>query len=747
MSFNLFQLVPSVYKLRDAEIARSMQLLTPAEQTTLATLQAQTTPLSVEQQAQMNELTAKAIRGPLESLLAVISEQLAALAEDLDQLYDDQFIETCAPWVIPYIGDLIGYQSIQGISSAVDNPRAEVANTISYRRRKGTSLVLEQLARDVTGWGAHAVEFFQVLGDTQYMKHIRAHNKYAPDVRSWKTRAFADTGFDKASHKVDVHSMASVGLPRYNIQNIGIFLWSLNAYSMTQATPALAAPTAGAVCYRLHPLGLDAPLFHRAVPQGEQIEEPAEVSNVPDRLTRPALCADLQRGVGSQFYGEGSSLALYLDSLVLSPYQLCVADLSGDDGSWSNVGQAGADVEAMIDPELGRVVVLAKDAGGDTPTLKASYFCGFNADMGGGEYEREDTFTVTDPAKIFPFPDTTRYPDLQAALTFVAGQLTTDSAAALEFSATDVYTPAASGALTVDIPAGCTLELRAADNTRPTLLLRGELIITGDKNSTLLLNGLLLAAAPDMISPASPALLHVPAARGAGDNLLAELHLQHCTLMPGWAADGQGTPLFPDAPSIKAESTKLEIEAERCILGAILADEIIEVQLTDSIIDATGPANVAYAAGDGTSAGGPLTMVGCTAIGKVHAEELSLVSNSILWAVASDGWASGLIAARVQEGCVRFSYLPYKAVTPPRYQCVERALAGPQPVFNSFRYGDPAYLKLLAGTEDVIRRGSDDAAEMGAFHFVLAPQREADLNIRLQEYLPVGLTAGLVYQT
>jgi len=41
------------------------------------------------------------------------------------------------------------------------------------RRRKGTVLVLEQLARDVTGWGAHAVEFFRVLGDTQYMKHIR----------------------------------------------------------------------------------------------------------------------------------------------------------------------------------------------------------------------------------------------------------------------------------------------------------------------------------------------------------------------------------------------------------------------------------------------------------------------------------------------------------------------------------------------------------------------------------------------
>jgi hypothetical protein len=42
---------------------------------------------------------------PLKALLAVIAEQAAVLEEDLAQLYDDQFIETCAEWVIPYIGD------------------------------------------------------------------------------------------------------------------------------------------------------------------------------------------------------------------------------------------------------------------------------------------------------------------------------------------------------------------------------------------------------------------------------------------------------------------------------------------------------------------------------------------------------------------------------------------------------------------------------------------------------------------
>jgi hypothetical protein len=56
----------------------------------------------------------------------------------------------------------------------VASPRAEVAHTIAFRRRKGTATMLEQLARDVTGWPARVVEYFQLLGWTQNMNHIRS---------------------------------------------------------------------------------------------------------------------------------------------------------------------------------------------------------------------------------------------------------------------------------------------------------------------------------------------------------------------------------------------------------------------------------------------------------------------------------------------------------------------------------------------------------------------------------------------
>ena len=69
------------------------------------------------------------------------------------------------------------------IHATIRSPRAEVANTIGYRRRKGTAAMLEQLARDVTDWPARAVEFFEQLATTQYMNHVRLHAPATAPVR------------------------------------------------------------------------------------------------------------------------------------------------------------------------------------------------------------------------------------------------------------------------------------------------------------------------------------------------------------------------------------------------------------------------------------------------------------------------------------------------------------------------------------------------------------------------------------
>ena len=714
MSSDLFSLLPAVYRLRDAQIAQSQGLA----------------------------------QGPLESLLMVIDEQVAVVADDLIQLYEDQFIETCAQWVIPYIGDLIGYQSVKGIAPAIDNPRAEVAQTISLRRRKGTVLVLEQLARDATEWSAHAVEFFQMLGDTQYMNHVRPRNYYAPDLRRWQPGLYQSSAFDRTSHRVDVRRISS-GRGRYNIQNVGVFLWSLGAYRITDA-PATAATstTGGAQCYRFSPLGMDMPLFHRAVSQGEQISAAARPVNVAARLRRRVLCADLQGGVGAEFYGPAGSLLLTLDGTAVNPYQIKVANLSGPDGAWANL-PTNSDYTVVVDPELGRLALPPLSAGATAPQLNTTYYYGFNADMGGGEYSR-----TADDARILPFPDNTGVPPyatLPEAITYAIGQLAHPDTSEITVEMAGSGTQPTAG-LSVDLPEGKTLEIRAADGARPTILLGGEIAVTGGASSQMVLNGLVVAAQTSMTpgSPTPAALVHLPATRPDGTtNLLSRLSLTDCTLVPGWSVRPNGQPEYSD-PVLIVKPAGVAVSVTRSILGAIRANALATVAVSDSIIDATDRTHIAYAAADmdEVSGGAALTLSGCTVVGKVHATLLSLVSDSIVWAAlgAADTWAAGLVADRKQEGCVRFSFLPYGSVTPRRFECVEQALAGPQPLFRSLRYGDPGYMKLLAATDDVIRRGADDAGEMGAFHFVLAPQRETDLKTRLQEYIPVGLEYGLIYQ-
>jgi hypothetical protein len=743
-SQNLFDLLPALYRLKDAQIAQSQNLLTPAEQTQLASLQTMSPPLTPAQQQQLVALLAKAARGPLQSLLMLIAELLDIMANDLDQLYDDQFIETCAPWVIPYIGDLIGYRAVNGVAPSVASPRAEVAHTISFRRRKGTVLVLEQLARDVTGWGAHAVEMFKILADTQYMNHIRLFNHYAPDLRRWQAGVYMNSGFDRTAHKVDVRRIA-IERGRYNIQNIAIFLWSLNSYSltMTPATPVSGNPQ----CFRFSSLGRDIPLFNLPISQGAEITDPAEPKNVPDCLRRHVLCEDIQNilsGDTGVYYGVGQSLALYVDGALQSSIQVC--DLSGPDGSWTNMPEAGG--EPVVDPHLGRIA-LPPPGSGNSYNVATSFYYGFNADLGGGEYPRSATFTASPEVALIRVPGD--YPTVHVALDVLGGD------GVVEITDSGIYSE--SGGLSIAVKPNGHIELRAADGCRPTLILGKELSVSGGANSSLDLNGLLISYATAPGGGTIPeALLHVP---NAGGNQLARLGLTHCTLVPGWALkpDGTSDPAYAGRPTLLAEISGLELVVQRSIVGALWVNLKATANLTDSVVDATDMSAVAYVAAvdlgkNRPQPGGALAMNGCTVIGKAYASLLSLVSDSIVWAELSAAdlaatpplWQAPLWATRKQEGCVRFSYLPAGAIVPRQFKCVEMGPGAPQPLFYSLRYGDPAYCKLWPLTDDLVRRGADDGGEMGAFHFVLAPLRETDLRVRMQEYLPVGLEFGVFYE-
>src|SRR5688500_16632441 len=200
--------------------------------------------------------------GVLRELVDVLTDQINVLAESLEQAYDDQFVETCAPWVAPYIGDLVGYRTLHGVVPQIASPRAEVANTIRYRRRKGTVSVLEQLAHDVTGWPARAVEFFELLATTQYMNHVRLHAAATADLREQGRLELAGTfqagAFDSFAPTAEMRRIVTRA-GRYHIPNVGIFLWRVQALRLVRS-PLVDADGSG-LRYRFDPLGSHKPLF------------------------------------------------------------------------------------------------------------------------------------------------------------------------------------------------------------------------------------------------------------------------------------------------------------------------------------------------------------------------------------------------------------------------------------------------------------------------------------------------------
>jgi hypothetical protein len=95
------------------------------------------------------------------------------LEDDVDRLYDGWFIETCEEWLVPYLAELVGLAEVPPDLGTTVSRRALVANTVAYRRRKGTLAAIEQVARDVTGWPTKAVEYRPLLVTTTHVNHVR----------------------------------------------------------------------------------------------------------------------------------------------------------------------------------------------------------------------------------------------------------------------------------------------------------------------------------------------------------------------------------------------------------------------------------------------------------------------------------------------------------------------------------------------------------------------------------------------
>ena len=66
--------------------------------------------------------------GPLREMVNRIGAQAAILRRSIDRLWDDQSIDSCDDYLIPYIGDLLATNLVAGLGAR--GQRKDVAKTI-----------------------------------------------------------------------------------------------------------------------------------------------------------------------------------------------------------------------------------------------------------------------------------------------------------------------------------------------------------------------------------------------------------------------------------------------------------------------------------------------------------------------------------------------------------------------------------------------------------------------------------------
>lgn len=376
--------------------------------------------------------------GPLRALLSVVSEQVDVIQRDMEQLYDNWFIETCDEWVVPYIGELVGHKPVVPSTGEITDPhiqarnrwlfpRREIANIVRYRRRKGTLPVLEEIALDTAGWHAMAVEFRKQVAATPNLRF--GDQDSAPNLPNFRESEQADYfggPFNTVGHTVNFRALqaaerrmtegagnarethSSLGLP-IGPRSVGLWVWRNGVDSITGVTPGCRV-YCGTRYFTFHPLGMDTPLYNLPKKPKDR-EELALQSELPIQLTRTLLATGKEAHPDKNYYAAGRSLVIRVRG-----DQACRLGLPHGDGDtfveipakaiW--VGSLGnsiiasltlekfpAGIEAILDPERGRFVVKcalqapACEHDFSADMFQVTYHHSVGGNLGGGEYYRD----------------------------------------------------------------------------------------------------------------------------------------------------------------------------------------------------------------------------------------------------------------------------------------------------------------------------------------------------------------------
>ncbi|HEB97435.1 MAG TPA: hypothetical protein ENI96_13515 [Sedimenticola thiotaurini] len=756
--------------------------------------------------------------GQLQAWLDLMEQVMGGLRDNVEALYHDLFIDTCDDWVIPYLADLLGTSHLAGDPWTL---RADVARTIFHRRRKGTLAVIESLGYGLTGWAVHAVESRRRLVWLQHLNHQRPDRGGVPplalvndcgapaqggvvNLRDPARLALLHGPFDPFAHLADVRP-GSRGAPRYNLPNLGIYLWRLQAWRIPLVRPGWIesdqpAPGRAVVRCILHPQADPMVLFnsHRFDADRDP-PELSELDAVPGPMAWPRIGRDALAGSPDDHLrnpspyvevaaydaapdppGDGSvGLILHLPRalaelpLGLPPAQRRWWHLRGGDlFHWERcLNPPLRDYEIVVDPLLGRVLFGLVDRVGEADPLRdalqVSYRYGSPGPTGAQPVQRDAT-----PAAWGDGPVTLRQVGgggtaLTAALAGLgdAGALPGPLIVEIRDSLTYDLDPAlvdghgsegGAPTLTPDFP----LWIRATGGQRPVVRLARPLRFRPAD--------LLGAGAAGRMARLQVWLqgLHLTwdrsAAAFAGDAALIEqaaldrLLLDGCTLDPGGAlqldSDGDGIRQgMRPALRLGADYGFIDDPAEELAFDQTPVIEIRRGIVGACLLDTGYRLELSDSLVDaGSGVGDAPGEIAIGPAGSGDGPELTFHGITCFGQVRvfrAEG-EGGIFLHRLwvqdhQTGCIRFSCFSGAGDRlPANHGCIGGG--GVRIAFRHEWFGRPGYGQLRLGSDPRLLEQGPGQDAMGAFGYLRETHKWKNLSIRFREFVPVGTRPVLI---